>query len=85
MMRDAKLYDLTQAVVFSLLPGQGEKSLEIHFFKRVTGAYGGGQGANGQILNWSKHGRYSLGGRAGISLRRRAISDIPLQICVVRA
>jgi kynurenine formamidase len=53
MMDNAKLYDLTQGCSIFTPPWPGEKSLEIHFFKRVTGAYGGGQGANGQLLNWS--------------------------------
>ena len=53
MMSEAKLYDLTQDCSIFTPPWPGEKSLEVHFFKRVTGAYGGGQGANGQILNWS--------------------------------
>jgi kynurenine formamidase len=53
VMDDARLYDLTQGCSIFTPPWPGEKSLEIHFFKRVTGAYGGGQGANGQLLNWS--------------------------------
>ena len=53
MMSEAKLYDLTQGCSVFTPPWPGEKALEVHFFKRVTGAYGGGQGANGQILNWS--------------------------------
>ena len=42
---NAKLFDLTQGCSIFTPPWPGEKSLEIHFFKRVTGAYGGGQGA----------------------------------------
>ena len=52
MMASSKMYDLTQDCSIFTPPWPGEKSLEIHFFKRVTGAYGGGQGANGQILDW---------------------------------
>ena len=47
MMNGAKLHDLTQGCSVFTPPWPGEKSLEVHFFKRVTGAYGGGQGANG--------------------------------------
>ena len=47
LMDDAKLYDLTQGCSIFTPPWPGEKALEIHFFKRVTGAYGGGQGAKG--------------------------------------
>jgi hypothetical protein len=68
-MVDSKLYDLTQGCSIFTPPWPGEKSLEIHFFKRVTGAYGGGQGANGQILNWSN--TVGTGGhlRCGIRLQ----------------
>ena len=52
-MASARLYDLTQDCSIFTPPWPGEKALEVHFFKRVTGAYGGGQGANGMILNWS--------------------------------
>jgi hypothetical protein len=48
VMADSKLYDLTQGCSIFTPPWPGEKALEIHFFKRVTGAYGGGPGANGQ-------------------------------------
>jgi hypothetical protein len=53
MLSNAKLYDLTQGCSIFTTPWPFEKSLEVHFFKRLTGAYGGGAGANGQILNWS--------------------------------
>ncbi|MBP7140244.1 MAG: cyclase family protein, partial [Caldisericia bacterium] len=49
----AKLFDLTQPLSIFTPPWPHDKALEVHFFKRVTGAFGGGQGANGQILNWS--------------------------------
>jgi len=50
MMAEAKLYDLTQDCSIFTPPFPGDKALEVHFFKRVTGAYGGGAGANGQIF-----------------------------------
>lgn len=78
MMSDAKLYDLTQGCSIFTPPWPGEKALEIHFFKRVTGAYGGGQGANGQILNWSNTVGTHLVGERAFHSGARAISDIPL-------
>ena len=78
MMSDAKLYDLTQGCSIFTPPWPGEKSLEIHFFKRVTGAYGGGQGANGQILNWSNTVGTHLVGERAFHSGARAIADIPL-------
>ena len=76
MMTEAKLYDLTQDCSIFTPPWPGEKSLEVHFFKRVTGAYGGGQGANGQILNWSNTVGTHLVGETGLPFRRPRRSPI---------
>jgi kynurenine formamidase len=78
MMAEAKLYDLTQGCSIFTPPFPGDKALEVHFFKRVTGAYGGGAGANGQILNWSNTVGTHLVGETAFHSGGRAISDIPL-------
>ena len=78
MMSEAKMYDLTQDCSIFTPPHPHEKSLEVHFFKRVTGAYGGGQGANGQILNWSNTVGTHLVGERAFHSGGRAIADIPL-------
>jgi arylformamidase len=78
VMSSAKQFDLTQNCSIFTPPWPGEKSLEIHFFKRVTGAYGGGQGANGQILNWSNTVGTHLVGETAFHSGGRAIADIPL-------
>jgi arylformamidase len=78
MMAEAKLFDLTQGCSIFTPPFPGEKSLEVHFFKRVTGAYGGGQGANGQILNWSNTVGTHLVGETAFHSGARRIADIPL-------
>ena len=79
VMDNAKLYDLTQGCSIFTPPWPGEKALEIHFFKRVTGAYGGGQGANGQLLNWSNTVGTHLVGETAFHSGGRAIADIPLE------
>jgi kynurenine formamidase len=79
MMADAKMVDLTQGCSIFTPPWPGEKSLEVHFFKRVTGAYGGGQGANGQILNWSNTVGTHLVGERAFHSGGRAIAEIPLK------
>jgi arylformamidase len=79
MMSEAKMFDLTQGCSIFTPPWPGEKSLEVHFFKRVTGAYGGGQGANGQILNWSNTVGTHLVGERAFHSGGRAIADIPLR------
>ena len=78
MLTEAKLYDLTQGCSIFTPPWPGEKSLEVHFFKRLTGAYGGGQGANGQILNWSNTVGTHLVGETAFHSAGRPIADIPL-------
>jgi kynurenine formamidase len=79
MMANARLHDLTQDCGVFTPPWPGEKSLEVHFFKRVTGAYGGGQGANGQILNWSNTVGTHLVGETAFHSGGRRIADIPLR------
>lgn len=79
MMNEANLFDLTQGCSIFTPPWPGEKALEVHFFKRVTGAYGGGQGANGQILNWSNTVGTHLVGERAFHSGGRAIADIPLK------
>jgi len=78
MLNEAPLYDLTQDCSIFTPPHPHEKALEVHFFKRVTGAYGGGQGANGQILNWSNTVGTHLVGERAFHSGGRAIADIPL-------
>ncbi len=78
-MTEARIFDLTQGCSIFTPPWPGEKALEVHFFKRVTGAYGGGQGANGQILNWSNTVGTHLVGERAFHSGGRAIADIPLK------
>ncbi len=78
IMAKAKLYDLTQGCSIFTPPFPGDKALEVHFFKRVTGAYGGGLGANGQLLNWSNTVGTHLVGETAFHSGARRICDIPL-------
>ncbi len=82
LMVEAKWYDLTQALSIFTPPWPGEKALEVHFFKRVTGAQGGGQGANGQLIEWSNNTGTHLVGERAFHSGARAIADIPLtELC----
>ncbi len=74
----AKWFDLTQGCSLFTPPWPGEKALEIHFFKRLTGAYGGGLGANGQLIEWSNTVGTHLVGERAFHSGGRAIADIPL-------
>ena len=78
MMAEAKLYDLNQGVSIFTPPWPGEKALQVHFFKRVTGAMGGGLGANGQLIEWSNNTGTHLVGERAFHSGARAIADIPL-------
>lgn len=76
-LADATWYDLTQNLSIFTPPFPGEMPLQVHFFKRLTGAFGGGQGANGQIIEWSNNtGTHVVGPRAFHS-GAEALSDIP--------
>ncbi len=78
----AKWFDLTQALSIFTPPWPGEMPLQVHFFKRLTGAWGGGQGANGQLIEWSNNTGTHLVGPRAFHSGARAIADIPLtQLC----
>ena len=78
-LNTAKWFDLTQGCSIFTPPWPGEKGLEIHFFKRLTGAYGGGQGANGQLIEWSNTVGTHLVGERAFHSGGQAIADIPLE------
>lgn len=78
ILAQSNWYDLTQALSIFTPPWPGEKALEVHFFKRLTGAYGGGQGANGQLIEWSNNTGTHLVGPRAFHSGARAIADIPL-------
>ena len=75
-LADAKWFDLTQGLSIFTPPYPGEKALQVHFFKRVTGAYGGGQGANGQLIEWSNNDGTHLVGPRAFHSGAEAIADL---------
>ena len=78
LLTGARWYDLTQPLSIFTPPSPGEMPLQVHFFKRLTGSWGGGQGANGQLIEWSNNtGTHVVGPRAFHS-GARALADIPL-------
>jgi len=78
LLNSAKMYDLTQALSIFTPPFHGEMPLQVHFFKRLTGSFGGGQGANGQQIEWSNNTGTHLVGPRAFHSGARAIADIPL-------
>jgi kynurenine formamidase len=78
LLNDAKMFDLTQALSVFTPPFPGEMPLQVHFFKRLTGSFGGGQGANGQLIEWSNNTGTHLVGPRAFHSGAQAIADIPL-------
>jgi kynurenine formamidase len=78
LLGSARWYDLTQALSIFTPPWPGEMPLQVHFFKRLTGSFGGGQGANGQLIEWSNNTGCHLVGPRAFHSASRAIADIPL-------
>ena len=74
----ARWYDLTHPLSVFTPPWPGEMPLQVHFFKRLTGSFGGGQGANGQLIEWSNNTGTHLVGPRAFHSGSRAIADIPL-------
>jgi len=79
LLSSAKWYDLTQKMSIFTPPWPGEMPLQVHFFKRVTGSYHGGQGANGQLIEWSNNTGTHLVGPRAFHSGLRSIADIPLE------
>ena len=78
LLTRARWYDLTQALSIFTPPWPGEMPLQVHFFKRLTGSFHGGQGANGQLIEWSNNTGCHLVGPRAFNSGAKAIADIPL-------
>ena len=82
LLNGSRWYDLTQPLSIFTPPWPGEMPLQVHFFKRVTGSFHGGQGANGMLIEWSNNTGTHLVGPTAFHSGMRSIADIPLEdIC----
>ncbi len=79
LLTNAKWHDLNINCSIFTPPYPGEMALQVRFFKRVTGAAGGGQGANGQLIEWSNNTGTHLVGERAFHSGATAISDMPLE------
>jgi kynurenine formamidase len=77
-LTNARWLDLTQPLSIFTPPWPGEMPLQVHFFKRLTGSFGGGQGANGQLIEWSNNSGTHLVGPRAFHSGTRSIAEIPL-------
>lgn len=78
-LAEARWYDLTQPLSIFTPPFPGEMPLQVHFFKRLTGSWGGGQGANGQLIEWSNNTGTHLVGPRAFHSGAAALSDLPIE------
>lgn len=78
VLSNAHWVDLTQPLSIFTPPVPGEMPLQVHFFKRLTGSWGGGQGANGQLIEWSNNTGTHLVGPRAFHSGAAAIADLPL-------
>ncbi len=79
LLQEAKWYELTQPLSIFTPPWPGEMPLQIQFFKRLTGSFIGGAGANGQLIEWSNNTGTHLVGPTAFHSGMRSINDIPLE------
>lgn len=78
LLSSVTMHDLTQPLSIFTPPWPHDPSLDVHFFKRVTGAAGGGQGANGQFLRWGANTGTHLSTEAIFHSAGRQVADVPL-------
>ena len=78
LLTKASWYDLNQQLSIFTPPFPNEMPLQIQFFKRVTGSFIGGPGANGQLIEWSNNTGTHLVGPRAFHSGMQALSDIPL-------
>lgn len=77
-LAEARWLDLTQPLSIFTPPWPGEMPLQVHFFKRLTGSFGGGQGANGQLIEWSNNTGTHVVGPTAFHSGARTLAEIPL-------
>ncbi len=78
LLSSAEWHDLAQPLSLFTPPYPGEMPLQVHFFKRLTGSWGGGQGANGQLIEWSNNTGTHLVGPRAFHSGASALADLPL-------
>ena len=77
-LTQARWLDLTQPLSIFTPPFPGEMPLQVHFFKRLTGSFGGGQGANGQFIEWSNNTGTHVVGQRAFHSGSRSLAEVPL-------
>ncbi len=55
LMKKVKMYDLTMPLSVHTPPWPTYMPLQVQYFKRLAGCFGGGAGANGMVIQTSNH------------------------------
>ena len=78
-MGKVKVHDLTQPLSIHTPPWPSYMPLQLQYFKRIGGCFGGGAGANGQVIQTSNHVGTHMDGEIHFYGHGRAIGQVPLE------
>jgi kynurenine formamidase len=77
-MTKVKVYDLTMPLSVHTPPWPSYMPLQIQYFKRIAGCFGGGMGANGQVIKTSNHVSTHMDGEIHFHACGRPIGEVPI-------
>ncbi len=78
LMHKVKMYDLSMPLSVHTPPWPTYMPLQIQYFKRLAGCFGGGAGANGQVIQTSTHVSTHMDGEIHFYAHGRGIGQVPL-------
>jgi arylformamidase len=78
-MKKVKVHDLTMPLSVHTPPWPSYMPLQIQYFKRLAGCFGGGMGANGQVIQTSNHVSTHMDGEIHFYGHGRAIGQVPIE------
>ncbi|MDX9721974.1 MAG: cyclase family protein [Myxococcota bacterium] len=79
MRENVRIYDLTMPLSIHTPPWPSYMPLQIQYFKRIAGCFGGGPGANGQVIKMSNHVGTHMDGEIHFCASGRPIGMVPIQ------
>ena len=77
-----KVHDLTQPLSIHTPPWPSYMPLQLQYFKRIGGCFGGGAGANGQVIQTSNHVGTHLDGEIHFYTPGKDIAQLDLDFLV---
>ncbi len=79
LMKKVKIYDLTMPLSVHTPPWPTYMPLQVQYFKRLAGCFGGGAGANGMVIQTSNHVGTHMDGEIHFFGHGRTIGQVPLE------